>query len=75
MNIETITVSKKRIIINSLIIWSACDLIAKSSPLSSGEIAEQLQNWAEGYYLTLKPAQKESFISRFYPPDELVQPH
>lgn len=72
MNIETITVSKKRLIINSLIIWSACDLISRSSPLSSGEIADQLQNWAEAYYLTLKPTERQSFISRFYPPDELV---
>ncbi|RUT08446.1 hypothetical protein DSM106972_016140 [Dulcicalothrix desertica PCC 7102] len=68
--IEKILVSKERITINSLVIWSACNIIANNSPLSVGEISDQLADWAKNYYLTLAPAERESFISRFYPPDE-----
>lgn len=72
MESEKITVSKRRLIINSLIIYGFTDYVSNALGNEKQETIDQVENWAKEFYLTLDEVEKQNFINKCYPPDELV---
>lgn len=72
MKSKKIAVSKRRLIINSLIIYGFTDYVSKALGNDKQSTIDQVNNWAEQFYLTLSEAEKQKFLNENYPPDELV---
>lgn len=72
MESEKITVSKHRLIINSLIIYGFTDYVSNALGNEKQATINQVENWAKEFYLTLSEVEKQNFINKCYPPDELV---